>query len=213
MYHDLKQKFWWPGMKNQIADFVEKCLVCQKVKAEHQRPAGLLQPLEVPEWKWDHIAMDFVTDLPKTRCGYDTIWVVVDRLTKSAHFMAMSIKAPMEKLASMYVDQIVCLHGVPMSIVCDRDPRFTSRFWMAFQKAMGTEVRMSSAFRPQTDCQSERTIQTLEDMLCAYVLDFGGSWDKSLKLVEFSYNNSYHRSIGMAPYEALYGRKCRSPLY
>lgn len=157
--------------------------------------------------------MDFVTGLPKTRNGNDAIWVIVDRLTKSAHFLSMSIQTSIEKLVSMYMNEIVSLHGTPVSIVCDRDPRFTSRFWKAYQNAMGTELRMSTAFHLQTDGQSERTIQTLEDMLRVCTLDFKVSWDKSVKLIEFSYNNSYHSSIGMAPFEALYGRKCRSPLY
>lgn len=213
MYQDLKRNYWWNGMKRDIVEFVQRCHTCQQVKAEHQRPAGLLQPLEIPEWKWEHITMDFVTGLPKTRNGNDTIWVIVDRLTKSAHFLSMSIQTSIEKLVSMYMNEIVSLHGTPVSIVCDRDPRFTSRFWKAYQNAMGTELRMSTAFHLQTDGQSERTIQTLEDMLRVCTLDFKVSWDKSVKLIEFSYNNSYHSSIGMAPFEALYGRKCRSPLY
>ena len=118
----------------------------------------------------------------------------------------------MEHLAKKYVDEIVRLHGVPLSIVSDRDPRFTSRFWGSLQQALGTKLHFSTAFHPQTDGQSERTIQTLEDMLRACVLEFKGSWDDHMALMEFAYNNQYHSSIGMAPYEALYGRKCRSPV-
>ncbi|GJY69869.1 putative reverse transcriptase domain-containing protein, partial [Tanacetum coccineum] len=154
--------------------------------------------------------MDFVTKLPKSSQGYDTIWVIVDRLTKSAIFMPMRETDPMDKLARMYLKEVVTKHGIPVSIICDRDPRFASNFWRSLQKALGLD--MSTAYHPQTDGQSERTIQTLEDMLRACVIDFGNGWVKHLPLVEFSYNNSYHASIKAAPFEALYGRKCRSPV-
>ncbi|GJR27877.1 reverse transcriptase domain-containing protein [Tanacetum coccineum] len=212
MYHDLRDMYWWPGMKRDIATYVSKCLTCSKVKAEHQRPSGLLQQPEIPEWKWDKITMDFITKLPRSKSGHDTIWVIVDRLTKSAHFLAIREDYSTEKLAKIYIDEIVARHGVPVSIISDRDGRFTSRCWQTVQKALGTRLDMSTAYHPQTDGQSERTIQTLEDMLRACVIDFGGSWDVHLPLAEFSYNNSYHSSIRCAPFEALYGRKCRSPI-
>ncbi|KAJ9557088.1 hypothetical protein OSB04_011702 [Centaurea solstitialis] len=212
MYKGLKEHYWWPGMKRDIAIYVSKCLTCAKVKAEHQKPSGLLQQPEIPEWKWEQISMDFVTKLPKTKKGHDTIWVIVDRLTKSAHFLPIKETYSIDKLAQLYVGEIVMRHGVPISIISDRDSRFTSRFWQSLQAALGTRVDLSTAYHPQTDGQTERTIQTLEDMLRACVLEFGGSWDDHLPLVEFSYNNSYHASIQCAPYEALYGRKCRSPL-
>ncbi|GKA47564.1 putative reverse transcriptase domain-containing protein [Tanacetum coccineum] len=186
MYQDLKQLYWWPNMKADIATYVSKCLTCSKVKAEHQKPSGLLVQPEIPEWKWEKITMDFVTKLPKTTNGYDTIWVIVDHLTKSAHFLPMRETDPMEK--------------------------FTSLFWKALNKALGTRLDMSTTYHPEIDGQSERTIQTLEDMLRACVLEFGKNWDRHLPLVEFSYNNSYHTSIKAAPFEALYGRKCRSPV-
>ncbi|GJU96406.1 putative reverse transcriptase domain-containing protein [Tanacetum coccineum] len=181
-------------------------------KANIQRPSGLLVQPEIPQWKWDNITMDFVTKLPKSSQGYDTIWVIVDRLTKSAIFMPMRETDPMDKLARMYLKEVVTKHGIPVSIICDRDPRFASNFWKSLQKALGTSLDMSTAYHPQTDGQSERTIQTLEDMLRACVIDFGNGWVKHLPLVEFSYNNSYHASIKAAPFEALYGRKCRSPV-
>ncbi|GAU49453.1 hypothetical protein TSUD_407400 [Trifolium subterraneum] len=212
MYHDLKKNYWWPNMKNEIAEFVSRCIVCQQVKIEHQKPAGPLQSLEIPKWKWEHITMDFVTGLPRNQKGEDSIWVIVDRLTKSTHFIGVKSTYKASHYAEIFLEEIVKLHGVPLSIVSDRDPTFTSHFWRAFQKAMGTRLRMSTSNHPQTDGQSERTIQTLEDMLRACVLEDGGNWSKHLHLVEFAYNNSYHASIGMAPYEALYGRKCRTPL-
>ncbi|GJT22601.1 putative reverse transcriptase domain-containing protein [Tanacetum coccineum] len=156
------------------------------------------------------ITMDFVSGLPRTPSGYDTIWVIVDRLTKSAHFLPTKKNDTMEKLTQLYLKEIVCRHGVPILIISDRDGYFTSRFWKSLQKSLGTSLDLSTAFHPQTDGQSERTIQTLEDMLCACVIDFGSSWDRHLPLVKFSYNNSYHASIKAAPYEALYERKCRS---
>ncbi|GJU22092.1 reverse transcriptase domain-containing protein [Tanacetum coccineum] len=147
-----------------------KCLTCAKVKAEHQRTSGLSKQLEIPEWKWENITMDFIIKLPRTRSGHDAIWVVVDRLTKSVHFLAIREDYSTEKLERLYTDEII------------------------------------------THRQSERTIQTLEDMLRACVIDFGGSWDVHLLLAEFSYNNSYHTSIRCAPFKAIYGRKCRSPV-
>ncbi|GJQ92512.1 reverse transcriptase domain-containing protein [Tanacetum coccineum] len=212
MYYDLRDMYWWPGMKRDIATYVSKCLTCSKVKVEHQRPLGLLQQPEIPEWKWDKITMDFITKLPRLKSGHDTIWVIVDRLTKSAHFLAIREDYSTEKLAKIYVDEIVVRHGVPVPIISDRDRRFTSHCWQTVQKALGTRLDMSTAYHPQTDGQSERTIQTLEDMLRACVIDFSGSWDVHLPLAEFSYNNSYHSSIRCAPFEALYGRKCRSPV-
>ncbi|KAD3066721.1 hypothetical protein E3N88_34601 [Mikania micrantha] len=212
MYHDLKVLYWWPHMKADIATYVGKCLTCAKVKIEYQKPSGLLTQPEIPMWKWEQISMDFITKLPRTPSGCDTIWVIVDRLTKSTHFLAIKENDKMEKLARIYVKEVVSRHGVPISIISDRDARFTSNFWKSLQKSLGTRLDMSTAYHPQTDGQSERTIQTLEDMLRACVVDFGSSWETHLPLVEFSYNNSYHTSIKAAPFEALYGRKCRSPI-
>ncbi|CAA7036636.1 unnamed protein product [Microthlaspi erraticum] len=211
MYHDLKRYYHWVGMKRDVADWVAKCNTCALVKAEHQVPGGLLQSLPIPEWKWDRITMDFVVGLPVSRT-FDAIWVIVDRLTKSAHFLAIKKTDGAAVLARKFVREIVRLHGVPASIVSDRDPRFTSEFWRAFQAEMGTKVHLSTAYHPQTDGQSERTIQTLEDLLRMCVLDWGGHWADHLSLVEFAYNNSFQASIGMAPFEALYGRPCRTPL-
>ncbi|GJY28996.1 putative reverse transcriptase domain-containing protein [Tanacetum coccineum] len=208
----------WVPLKGEVLvawnekGYVSKCLTCLKVKAEHQRPSGLLQQPEIPIWKWEGIAMDFVTKLPRTSSGHDTIWVIVDLLTKSAHFLPMREDYKMERLARLYLNEIVARHGVPISIISDRDSHFTSRFWQSMQEALGTRLDMSTAYHPQTDGQSELTIRTLEDMLRACVLDFGGSWDVHLPLVEFSYNNSYNSSVRCAPFEALYGRMGLSPI-
>ncbi|GJU47826.1 putative reverse transcriptase domain-containing protein [Tanacetum coccineum] len=153
--------------------------------------------------------MDFITKLPRSTSGHDAIWVIVDRLTKLSHFLEIREDYSMETLARLYIDEIVARHGIPTSIISDRDGRFTPRFWQTMQKTLGTRLDMSMAYHPQTDGQSKRTIQTLKDMLRACVIDFDGSWNIHLPLAEFSYNNSYHSSIGCAPFEALYGRKYR----
>nr|GEU46492.1 putative reverse transcriptase domain-containing protein [Tanacetum cinerariifolium] len=184
MYQDMNKLYQWPNMKSDIAIYVSKCLTCTKVKAEHQRPSSLLVQPEIRQWKWDNITMNFVTKLPKSSQGYDTIWVIVDQLTKFAIFIPMRETDPMEKLVMMYLKE----------------------------KALGTSLDMIIAYHPQTDGQSERTIQTLEDMLRACVIEFGKGWVNHLPLVEFSYNNSYHASIKAAPFKELYGGKCCSPV-
>ncbi|GJW09431.1 putative reverse transcriptase domain-containing protein [Tanacetum coccineum] len=154
MYQDLNKLYWWPNMKAEIAAYVSKYLTCAKVKAEYQKQSGLLVQPMIPVWKWENITMDFVTKFPKMSYGEDTIWVI----------------------------EVVTRHGVTVSIIFDRDGRFTSQFWKSLQKALGTQLDMSTTYHPQTDGQSERTIQTLEDMLRAYVIDFGKCWDRHLPL-------------------------------
>ncbi|KAK8521849.1 hypothetical protein V6N12_066431 [Hibiscus sabdariffa] len=212
MYRDLKGEYYWVGLKKDVAEFVSKCMVCQRVKAEHQFPSGLLQPLRIPEWKWERITMDFVTGLPLTPSKKDSVWVIVDRFTKCAHFLPVHTTYTYDKLAELYIREILRLHGVPKSIVSDRDPKFTSRFWESLHMALGSRLNFSTSYHPQTDGQSERVIQVLEDMLRCCIMDFQGTWEKQLPLVEFAYNNSYQASIQMAPYEALYGRRCRTPV-
>ncbi|GJR77741.1 putative reverse transcriptase domain-containing protein [Tanacetum coccineum] len=197
-------------MKAIIAEYVGKCLTCSKVKAECQKPSSLLVQPEIPMWKWERITMDFVTKLPKTSIGHDTIWVIVDRLTKLAHFILTRATDSMKTLTRLYIKEIVSQHGMPIFIISDHESHFTSRFWQSLQNALGTQLDISTAYHSETDGQSERTIQTLEDMLRACVIDFEKGWDKNLQLVEFSYNNSYHASIKAAPFKALYGRKCKS---
>nr|GEW37778.1 putative reverse transcriptase domain-containing protein [Tanacetum cinerariifolium] len=186
MYQDMKRLYWWPNMKADIATYVSKCLTYAKVKAEHQRPSGLLVQPKITKWKWDNITMDFVMKLPKSSQGYDTIWVIVDRLTKFAIFVPMRETDPMEKLARIFLKEVVARHGIPVSIIYDRDPRFTSNFWRSLQKALGTSLDMSIAYHPETDGQSERTIETLKDMLRACAIDFGKGWVNHLSLVKVS---------------------------
>jgi transposase InsO family protein len=213
IYHDLKATYWWYGMKRDIAKYVALCDTCQRVRAEHQRPTGLLQLLQVPKWKWGEIAMDFIVGLPKTQSGYDSIWVIVDRLTKVAHFIPIKTTYSRPQLAELYMSRIVCLHGVPKKIVSDRGTQFTSKFWERLHENLDTQLCFSSAYHPQTDGQTERVNQILEDMLRACALQYGRSWDKSLLYVEFSYNNSYQESLKIAPFEMLYGRRCPIPLF
>nr|GFA10775.1 reverse transcriptase domain-containing protein [Tanacetum cinerariifolium] len=151
MYQDLKKLYCWPNMKAEIATYVSKCLTCAKVKIEYQKPSGLLVQPEIPQLKWKNIAMDFVTKFPKTAAGQDTIWVIVNRLTKSAHFLPVREDGTLEKLTRQYLKEVVSKHGVPVSIISDRDGRFTSHFWKSFNKALGTRLDMSTAYHPETD--------------------------------------------------------------
>jgi len=162
-------------MKNDVAKFVVACLTYQKSNIEQQRPKGMLTQLAIPVWKWDNISMDFVTHLQHTLRKHEPVWVIVDWLTKTTHFLPIDLRISMQKLAQIYIDEIVRLHGVPSRIVSDRDPRFTSRFWQRLQEALGTKLRLSSAYHPQTDGQLEITIQPLENLLKTLVLDHLGS--------------------------------------
>ncbi|KAJ9556371.1 hypothetical protein OSB04_010985 [Centaurea solstitialis] len=159
-YKGLKEHYWWLGMKKDIALYVSKCMTRARDKAEDQKPYGLLQQPEIPEWKWEQISMDFVTKLTKTKKGHDSIWVIVDRLTRSAHFLPIHEDFSIDRLAQLYVNEIVMRHGVPISIISDRDSRFTLRFWQSLQTAMGTGIDLSTSYHPQTDGQIEGTIQT-----------------------------------------------------
>ena len=162
-------------MKKDTTECVTKCLTCQQVKAEYQAPTGKLHPLSIPEWKWEKITMDFVLRLPRTFRKHDAIWVIIDQLTKLAHFLPVQQSDLLDKLSRIYVSEIVRLHGVPISIVSDRNPRFISYFWRSLQGALGTRLHFSTTFHPQTDGQLERTSQTLEDMLRACMLEFKGN--------------------------------------
>ncbi|WVZ62294.1 hypothetical protein U9M48_012058 [Paspalum notatum var. saurae] len=212
MYQDLKQKFWWTRMKREIAKYVSECDVCKRVKADHLKPDSMLQPLNVPAWKWEDIYMDFVVGLPRTQKGYDSIWVIIDRFTKSAHFLPVKAVYRANTYAELYIAKIVSLHGVPRTITSDRGSVFVSRFWEQLQNALGTKLIHSSAYHPQTSGQVERVNQIVEDMLRACALTYSTKWDECLPLAEFAYNNSYQKSLNMAPFEALYGRRCRTPL-
>ncbi|GJX96717.1 putative reverse transcriptase domain-containing protein [Tanacetum coccineum] len=192
MYQDVKKLYWWPNMKADITTYVSKCLTCARVKAEHQRPSGLLVQPEIPEWKWDNITMDFITKLPRSSQGFDTIWVIIDRLTKSAHFLPIRENDPLDKLARLYLNKVVARHGIPASIICAPLTKFTSNFLEIVLERLWVQILVwSTAYQPETENgQSEKNHSYLEDMLLL----------------------AYHASIKAAPYEALYGQKCRSPV-
>ena len=191
---------------------VAKCSNFQQVKTDHQNSGVLLQQIQIPTLKLEDINIDFVIGLHRTQKSYDSIWVVVDPLTKFAHFILVKFTYSAEDYARSMLDYILCRHGILLSIILDRGAQFTSRFLRSFQKGLGTKVKLSTVFHPQTNGQAKPTIQTLEDMLRACIIDFTGNWDKHLPLVAFAYNSSYHSSIFMALYEALYGRICRSQI-
>ncbi|WVZ70300.1 hypothetical protein U9M48_018976 [Paspalum notatum var. saurae] len=208
-------------MKREIAKYVSECDVCQRIKADHLKTTGILQPLAVPAWKWEDIHMDFIVGFPRTQKGYNSIWVVIDRFTKSAHFIPVKTTYRAKQYAELYISRIVSLQGVPQTITSDRGSLFVSRFWEQLQTALGTNLIRSSTYHPQTSGQVERVNQILEDMLRARGLTYSTKWDECLPLAEFAYNNStrefaynnsYQKSLEMAPFEALYGRRCRTLL-
>jgi hypothetical protein len=172
MYHDLKQHYWWTKMKIEIARYVARCDTCRRVKAIHMKTTGPLQSLPIPTWKWEDISMDFIVGLPRTTKGYDSIWVIVDRLTKIAHFLPVKTDHPVAIYAQLYFSRILSLHGVPNTIVSDRGPQLVAKFWEALHKSLGIKLLHSSAYHPQTSGQTERVNQILEDMLRACVLEY-----------------------------------------
>ena len=171
LYQDFKQHYWWTKMKIEIARYVAKCDTCRRVKAVHLKIAGPLQSLPIPMWNWEDISMDFVVGLPKTSKGYDSIWVIVDRLTKTTRFLPVTTDHPVVVYAQLYIARILSLHGVPKMIVSDRGPQFISKFWEELHKSLGTKLLHTSAYHPQTSEQTERVNQILEDMLQACVLE------------------------------------------
>eukprot|EP00253_Pinus_taeda_P009241 PITA_09241 len=207
----LRKEYYWPGMKKHVAEYIARCLECQQIKTEHQHPAGLLQPLPIPEWKWEIISMDFITGLPKTKRNNDSIMVVVYKLSKAAHFIPVQSTYRAVQIAHIFVQNVFRLHGLPKTIISDRDVKFTSAFWRALFAELGTQLNFSTAYHPQTDGQTERVNQMVEDMLRACVMQKPTQWEDYLHLVEFAYNNGYHTSIQMSPFEVLYGRECRTP--
>jgi hypothetical protein len=205
MYQDLKKNFWWTRMKREIAKCVSECDTCRRVKADHLRPTANLQPLSIPECKWEDICMDFIVGLPHTLHGYNSIWLIVNRLTKSAHFIPIAMTYRVRQYIELYISHIVRYHGIPITIISDRGSIFVAHFLEQLHKCLGTHLIHSSAYQSQTDGQTERVNQIIKDMLCASVPTDGPKWDKHLPLAEFSYNNSYQESIKMSTFEALYG--------
>jgi hypothetical protein len=185
MYQDLKQHYWWTKMKIEIARNVAKCDTCRRVKAIHMKTAGPLQSLPILTWKWEDISLDFIVGLPRTAKGFDSIWVIIDWLTKIAHFLPIKTDHPVAVYAQLYIARILSLHGVPKTIVSDRGPQFVSKFWEELHKSLGTKLLQSSAYHPQTSGQTQRVNQILEDMLRACVLEFPQKWDECLPWQSF----------------------------
>jgi hypothetical protein len=206
MITDTRKQFYWHGLKKGIANYLAKCLECQQVKAEHRHPARLLQPLSIQEWKWETISMDFITGLPKSTKKNDAIMVVVDKRSKSSHFIPVKSTCKAIDIANIFMKEIFKLHGMPKEIVSDKDTKFTSNFWKSLMVSFETKLLFITAYYPQTNGQTERVNQIVEDMLRMHVMDQPKKWEDYLPLVEFAYNNGYHESLKMSPFEALYGR-------
>lgn len=201
----ISRYFWWPSLKKQVRDFVHSCDLCQRNKSSNLKYQGLLQPLPVPDKVWSSVSLDLITQLPLTPKGHDAIVVFVCRLTKMAHFIPTTTTVSAMELADIFVDNVVRLHGVPTSLISDRDPKFTSAFWAQVFARLGTKLGMSSSFHPETDGQTERMNRVLEDMLRHYVSAEQDNWDDLLACAEFAVNNSVNRSTGFTPFFLNYG--------
>jgi hypothetical protein len=208
----IKSHYFWPSMKKEIAKYIARCMECQKVKDEHRLPVGLLQPLPILEWKWEVVTMDFITRLPRTNKQHDSIMVVVDKLTKSAHFIPLKTTHKAANVVDIYMREVARLHDIPKSIVSNKDPKFTSKFWKGLFKGFRTNLNFNTTYHPESDGQTERVNQVIEDMLRMYAMDKPSKWEEYLHLVEFSYNNGYQASLKMISFETLYGRKCNTPV-
>jgi len=207
----IKRLFYWPTITKDVRRYVLSCDPCQRNKPSHMLPVGLLQPLPVPGGRWQDLSMDFITQCPLTQRDNDMIFVVVDRMTKRAHFIATVTRTGAPELARLFIEHVFKLHGMPRSIVCDRDPRMTSRFWRALCEALGVNMRMSSAYHPQTDGQTENVNKTIEQMLTHYVNYARDDWDEWLPTLEFAYNDAHQDSIGMTPFYCDLGMHPRRP--
>ncbi|MCO5614903.1 hypothetical protein L7F22_069188 [Adiantum nelumboides] len=209
----IETYFYWPTMKGDIQDYVSKCVVCQKTKYDRGKQHGLLQPLPIPDSPWESISMDFIFGLPKSIHGNTGIWTIVDMFSKQAHFIPVKKTIKAHQMATLFISQVFKYHGLPTSIVSDRDPRMTSNFWKGLFENLGTRLNFSSAYHPQTDGQSEIANLTVLDLLKAYVteVDHRSQWEKYLPLLEYAYNNTVHTSTGKAPFEVIEGRP-KSPL-
>jgi hypothetical protein len=197
----VKSQYYWPGMEKDIVEYIVKCLVCQKVKARNRYPDGLLQPLPSPEWKWEVVTMDFITQFPRTRKKHDAIMVVVDKLTKASHFIPMKVNHKETNVVHIYMMEVACLHDIPKTSVSYRDPKCTSKFWKGLFKGFKTNLNFSTTYHPWSDGKTKRVNQVIEDMLRMYVIDKQYKWEDYLHLVQFSYNNGYQASLKMGPFE------------
>ncbi|MCO5579273.1 hypothetical protein L7F22_033127 [Adiantum nelumboides] len=201
----LERFFYKPTLRTDIDRYVRECLVCQKVKYDRHKVYGKLQPLPVPNTPWESTAMDFITDLPKSKTGNDAIWTIIDRFSKQAHFLPVKKTIKADHMARIFLAQIFKNHGMPKTIVNDRDARMTSLFRQALFENLQTKLDFSSAYHPQTDGQNKIANVTVLDLLKCYVSERQSEWEQYLPLVEFAYNNTIHSSTGKAPFEVIYG--------
>jgi hypothetical protein len=206
----IRRQFFWSGMKKDDIDYITQCMECQKVKAEHRQPTGLFQPFPSPEKKWEVITMDFIKRLPKMNKQHDSIMVVVEKLTKAYHFVPMKKMHTITNIVEIFMKEIVRLHGIPRTIISDRDMKFTSNFWRGLFKGFGSNLKFITMYHPQTDGKIERVNRMIEYMMRMYVMDKPSKCEDYLHLVDFAYNNGHQDSLRMSPFEALYGRKCNT---
>ena len=211
-YEVLQRLFWWPSLREDVEKFVGSCHSCQRNKASHQRTPGLLQPLEIPSRCWDSVSMDFITQLPQSSQGNTQICVFVDRFSKMVHLVALPTDATATVVADAYIQHVFKLHGVAMSIISDRGSVFTSNFWRAVHMGLGTKLSFSSTYHPQSDGQTERMNQVLENMLRTWVNSRQDNWESLLPCAEFAMNNSYSSSTGTTPFRLVSGQDPNTPL-
>ncbi|GJP46957.1 hypothetical protein CLOM_g6194 [Closterium sp. NIES-68] len=207
----IAKHYYWPHMADDVQKFVTSCDTCQRMKSSKQKKAGLLQPLPVPEQPWQVVSLDFITGLPPTSSGHDAILVVIDKFSKMGHFIPTHTTARTEETAQLFVRHIISRHGIPTTLISDRDPKFTSRFWKELMSLLGTKLAMSSAYHPQTDGQTERLNQIVEQLLRAACKDDISKWDLHLPVLEFAYNNATHAATGQTPFFLCYGRHPLTP--
>ena len=210
-FQAARQLFWWVGMKGDALAFVKDCGLCQRNKHPNHKPFGFLQPLRVPDFRWESVSMDFIVQLPMTKNGKDAILVFVDRLSKMVHFAATNTTVTAEDTAKLFRHEVFRLHGMPREIISDRDTRFTSAFWKEVCRLLSIRQGLSTAYHPQTDGQTERTNRILEDMLRHYVNPTLDDWDEHLDAVEFAVNNAWQESIRTTPFFLNYGLRPHTP--
>ncbi|GJP52473.1 hypothetical protein CLOM_g11582, partial [Closterium sp. NIES-68] len=207
----IAKHYYWPHLAEDVQKFVTSCDTCQRMKSTKQKKAGLLQPLPVPEQPWQVVSLDFITGLPPTSSGHDAILVVIDKFSKMGHFIPTHTTARTEETAQLFVRYIISQHGIPTTLISDRDPKFTSKFWKELMSLLGTKLAMSSAYHPQTDGQTERLNQIVEQLLRAACKDEISKWDLHLPVLEFAYNNTTHGATGQTPFFLCYGRHPLTP--
>lgn len=207
----ITRLYWWPCMRADIKEYVGNCVQCQRNKAATKKPGGLLQPLPVPSDRWAEVTMDYITGLPCTVRGHDAVLVFCDRLTKMVKFIACTKTDDAAEAARLFRDNVFAVHGMPDELYSDRDTRFTSKFWQELLKGLHVKQKLSSAFHPETDGQTERVNRVLEEYLRHYVNPHQDDWDEWLSLAEFAYNNSVHVATGHTPFFMCYGRHPKLP--